>query len=282
MSIERVAVLGAGVMGAQIAAHCANAGLEVLLLDIVPDGAKDRNVVAKTALARMAKADPAPFMSKRLTRKVTPGNLEDDLGRLDGVDWIVEAVIERLDVKHGLYARIAQTAKPQAILSSNTSTLPRASTRGRHGSDARAAFSHHPLLQPASIHAPARAGRRCGSSVDARGRRAAPRPSPRQRLGKSVVACKDTPGFIANRIGSFWIQAAINGAIEHGLSVEEADAIMGRPFGFPEDGHFWPRRSRRPRPHPLCRQAASPQLLPPTDGYNLVRKDIPLLETHDR
>ena len=273
MSIERVAVLGAGVMGAQIAAHCANAGLEVLLLDIVPDGAKDRNVVAKTALARMAKADPAPFMSKRLTRKVTPGNLEDDLGRLDGVDWIVEAVIERLDVKHGLYARIAQTAKPQAILSSNTSTLPRAAlVEGMDPALERRFLVTHFFNPPRYMRLlELVAGASVDREVVERFRSFA-----EQRLGKNVVDCEDTPGFIANRIGSFWIQAAINGAIEHGLTVEEADAIMGRPFGFPKTGIFGLIDLVGLDLIPYVDRSLA-AALPPTDGYNLVRKDIPLL-----
>ena len=93
MDIKQVAVIGAGVMGSGIAAHFANAGVPVLLLDIVPNGATNRNAVAEGALARMAKADPAPFMSKAAAKLVTPGNTEDDLGKLAGCDWIVEAVL---------------------------------------------------------------------------------------------------------------------------------------------------------------------------------------------
>ena len=117
-------MIGAGVMGSGIAAHFANAGVPVLLLDIVPKGATDRNVIAEGALARMAKADPAPFMSKSAARLVTPGNTEDDLGKLAGCDWIVEAVLEDPAVKQDLYARIEQVMKPGAAVSSNTSTIP--------------------------------------------------------------------------------------------------------------------------------------------------------------
>ena len=117
--IRRVAVLGAGVMGAQIAAHCANAGLEVLLLDIVPGDAQDRNMLAAGAIARMLKTEPAPFMSKRFARRITAGNLEDDFDRLADVDWVVEAVIERLDIKHDLYRRLEAVLRADAILSSN-------------------------------------------------------------------------------------------------------------------------------------------------------------------
>ena len=99
MQIQSAAVIGAGVMGAGIAAHLANAGVPVLLLDIVPEGAADRNALAAGAVRKMLKADPAPFMTKRAARLVTPGNLEDDLDKLAKVDWIVEAVIEDPKIK---------------------------------------------------------------------------------------------------------------------------------------------------------------------------------------
>ena len=124
MAIETVAVIGAGVMGAAIAAHVANAGTRVLLLDIVPEGATDRNALAAGAVARMLKADPAPFMGAKAARLVAPGNLEDDLGRLAEADWIIEAVVERLDVKQALYAKVEAARKPGSIVSSNTSTIP--------------------------------------------------------------------------------------------------------------------------------------------------------------
>ena len=99
MSINRVAVLGAGVMGSGIAAQVANAGFEVILLDIVPDGANDRNVIAAGAVDKMLKTKPAPFMDPKNARRISTGNLEDDLGMLAEADWIIEAVIERLDVR---------------------------------------------------------------------------------------------------------------------------------------------------------------------------------------
>ena len=106
MQIKKAAVIGSGVMGSGIAAHLANAGVPTLLLDIVPEGATDRNAIAAGALKRMAKADPAPFMSKTAARLVTPGNIEDHLDRLADVNWVVEAVLEDPGVKQTLYARI--------------------------------------------------------------------------------------------------------------------------------------------------------------------------------
>ena len=122
--IKKVAVIGAGVMGAAIAAHVANAGVLVLLLDIVPEGAKSRNMLAEGAVAKMLKTDPAPFMGAAAAKLVKPGNIEDDLASLADCDWIIEAVVERLDIKQALYAKIETVRKPGAMVSSNTSTIP--------------------------------------------------------------------------------------------------------------------------------------------------------------
>ncbi len=235
MAIERAAVIGAGVMGAGIAAHFANAGIPVLLLDVVPDGADDRNTLAAGAIQRMLKAQPAPFMTKRAAKLVTPGNLEDDIGRLSEVDWIVEAVIEDLAIKRDLYGRVDAARKPGSIVSSNTSTLTIASlTDGMTD-----AFAHDFLI--AHFFNPPRymrlmelvSGPRTRADAIAEVREFADK-----RLGKTVVECHDTPSFIANRIGSFWIRCAIGAAIGRGLSVEEADALMGRPIGVPKSGVF--------------------------------------------
>src|SRR5690349_3036055 len=122
--IRKAAVIGAGVMGAAIAAHLANVGIPSLLLDIVPEGAKDRNIIARTGVEKALKAKPAAFYSKRGAQLITIGNIEDDLEKLADVDWIVEAVIERPDIKQNLYSKIEQVLQPNTIISSNTSGLP--------------------------------------------------------------------------------------------------------------------------------------------------------------
>src|SRR5437762_4651722 len=123
--IRKAAVLGAGVMGAAIAAHLANVGIPSLLLDIVPSGeTKDRSSIARSGLEKTLKARPAAFYSKLGTQLVTVGNIEDDLHQLSGVDWIIEAVIERLDIKHDLYSKLETVLTPGTIISSNTSGLP--------------------------------------------------------------------------------------------------------------------------------------------------------------
>ena len=108
-NFKRVAVIGAGVMGAGIAAHLANAGVQVLLLDIVPNDAADRNQIAKDAIAKLLKTNPAPLMHKRFAKNITPGNIADDLPQVKECDWVIEAIIERLDIKQDLYHKIAQS-----------------------------------------------------------------------------------------------------------------------------------------------------------------------------
>ncbi len=124
MEIKRAAVIGAGVMGSGIAAHLANAGIDVMLMDIVPDGANDRSSIARGAIARLLKTDPAPLTHKRNARRISPGNIEDDLGKLAEADWIVEVVIEKLEIKHEIYKKIDAHRKKGSIVSSNTSTIP--------------------------------------------------------------------------------------------------------------------------------------------------------------
>ena len=235
MAIERAAVLGAGVMGSGIAAQIANAGIPVLLLDVVPEGAADRNALAQGALDRMQKADPAPFMSRQAARLVTPGNLEDDLEKLGEADWIVEVVIENLEIKRALYARLEKVRKRGSIVSSNTSTLPLARlTEGLSKSFARDFLITHFFNPPRYmrlleiVQGPKTRPEAAAAIADFADR----------RLGKSVVMCKDTPGFIANRIGSYWMQAAFAAAFEMGVPVEEADAVLGRPLGIPKTGIF--------------------------------------------
>ncbi len=235
MAITKVAVIGSGVMGGGIAAHVANAGLSVVLLDIVPPGAKNRNIVAEQAIERLLKTDPAPLMHRDFARRITPGNLEDHLGLLADCDWIVEAVLERLDVKHATYAKIEQARKPGSIVSSNTSTIPLHDLVGTMPESFQRDFLITHFFNPPRymrlleiVKGPktrAEAVQAIDEFCDL-------------RLGKGVIHAKDTPGFIANRIGGMWIQSALQGAFDLGLSVEEADAIMGRPFGMPRTGVF--------------------------------------------
>ncbi|MET0368855.1 MAG: 3-hydroxyacyl-CoA dehydrogenase NAD-binding domain-containing protein [Methylobacterium sp.] len=233
--IRKVAVIGAGVMGSGIAAHVANAGVPVLLMDIVPEGAADRNALAKGAIARMLKTEPAAFMSPRAAKLVEACNIEDHLDRLADVDWIVEVVIERLDAKQALYRRIDAVRRPGTAVSSNTSTIPLdALIEGMPDAFAKDFLITHFFNPPRYMRLlEVVTGPKTDPALAATVTDFADR-----RLGKSVVACKDRPGFIANRLGIFWIQNAIAAADDLGVPVEEADAIMGRPFGIPKTGVF--------------------------------------------
>jgi 3-hydroxyacyl-CoA dehydrogenase len=233
--IKKVAVIGAGVMGSGIAAHVANAGIPVVLLDIVPEGAENRNVVAEGAVQKMLKQKPAPFMHKRNAKRITTGNLEDNLDLVADCDWICEAIIEKLEIKQDLYARLEGVRKKGSIVTSNTSTIPlNKLVEGLPESFARdfgvTHFFNPPrymrlfeLVAGEKTRAEAIAALRAFGDVT---------------LGKEVVDCNDTPGFIANRIGIYWSYVALSAAYDLGLTVEEADAIVGRPMGIPKTGIF--------------------------------------------
>lgn len=271
--IAKVGVIGAGVMGAGIAAHFANAGLPVVLLDIVPEGATDRNVIAAGAIEKMKKTKPAPFMSAARARLVTPGNLEDHLELLADCDWIVEAVVERLDVKQSVYRRLDAVRRPGTIVSSNTSTIPISHlVEGLPETFARDFLVTHFFNPPRYMRLlEVVAGKATRPEVVA-----AVTAFADERLGKSVVACKDTPGFIANRIGTFWLEAATKAAIEGGLTVEEADSVAGRPMGFPKTGIFGllDLVGLDLGPHIAASLLAT---LPADDPYREIYEDRPLL-----
>ncbi len=235
-AIHKAAVLGAGVMGAAIAAHLANVGIPSLLLDIVPaDAGKDRDKVARIGLEKTLKARPAAFYSKRAASLVTIGNIEDDLEELADVDWIIEAVVERLDIKHALYTKIEQVLTPGTIITSNTSGLPaHMLTEGRS-----ADFRSHFLIT--HFFNPVRYMRllELVPDVDT---------DPElmqfmqhfstEVLGKGVVLCKDTPNFIANRIGVYGFMSTLNYALQEGYTVSEVDAILGPNMGRPKSATF--------------------------------------------
>lgn len=234
-TINKVCVIGAGVMGAGIAAQVANAGVPVLLLDIVPKDGADRDAIAKGAVAKMLKTEPAPFMSPAAAKLVETGNIEDHLDKVAECDWIVEAVVERLDIKQALYARLEELKRPGTAVSSNTSTIPLGHlVEGRSEQFKNDFLITHFFNPPrymrlieivTSEHTDAGVAAKVEQFVD-------------HRMGKRIVRAKDTPGFIANRIGTYWLAVAINAAMDQGLTVEEADQIGGRPMGVPKTGIF--------------------------------------------
>jgi len=239
--IQKAVVLGAGTMGARIAAHFANAGLPCVLLDIVPPDwkpgtpASDRNRLARNGVEAAKKSRPAAFFNAALAEKIAIGNFEDDLARCAEADWIIEVVAENLEIKRNLLARVAPFRKPGAIVTTNTSGLPvHLIAEG---------LSHEFQQHWAGTHFfnPPRYLKLVEVIPG-------PKTSPdvmetlREfcdvRLGKGVVVAKDTPNFIANRIGTFSMLNAMRLMHELGMTVEEVDACTGPAVGWPKSATF--------------------------------------------
>jgi 3-hydroxyacyl-CoA dehydrogenase len=233
--IKRVAVLGAGTMGAAIAAHCANAGLEVDLLDIAPKEGDDKNAVVKAGYERMQKAKPANLMSKAVAERIRLGNFDDDFARVAEADWILEAIIEKLEPKQGLMARVEEIAKETAIVSSNTSGIPlRSVAEGRSEGFKKRFLGTHFFNPPRylklmEIIPTAETDGEIVEAVRAFGERL---------LGKGGVIAKDTPSFIANRLGGYAGMQSARYAFENGYGIEEIDAITGPLVGHPKTATF--------------------------------------------
>ena len=274
MAISKVCVIGAGVMGSGIAAQVANAGIPALLLDIVPLGATDRNILAKAALERLLKAEPAPLMSKAAAKLIEIGNVEDDLAKLGECDWIIEAVTEKLEAKQALYQKIQSSRKLGSILSSNTSTLPLKMLMDGMPAAMSQDFCITHFFNPPRYMRLLEVVAGPDTRVDAISQITE---FSDVKLGKAVVRAKDRPGFIANRIGVFWIQCAVNAAREFGLTVEEADAVMGKPIGAPKSGVFdlLDIVGLDLQPHI---DASLRFALPKTDAYVQMPADFPLMK----
>lgn len=273
-SIQKVVVIGSGVMGSQIAAHIANAGVPVLLLDIVPKEGDDRNALAKAALERLLKTEPAPFMHPQNAKLIALGNVEDDFEKLKDADWIVEAVVENPKIKSDIYRRIDAVRKPGTIVSSNTSTIPlKVLLEGQSAAFAEDFFITHffnPVRYMRLLELITGPQTRADSI-------ALIRDFCDRKMGKGVVVCKDTPGFIANRLGTFFMQTAINATLDLGLTVEEADATAGRPMGVPKTGVFGLVDLIGLDLMPLIAKSLL-ATLPADDGYRAIFRDPPLFQ----
>ncbi len=247
--INRVAVLGAGVMGATIAAHLANAGLEVLLLDIVPkelssqeesaglnlESSSVRNRIAANGLAGLLKMKPAPLYLKEYASQIEIGNFEDDLTKLKGCDWIIEVVIEHLPIKKQLFEKLIPHLNPEAILSTNTSGLSVNEMADSLPVDVRKRFMVTHFFNPPRYM-------RLLEIVPCNETEPAVVDDLavfiRQRLGKGIVYAKDTPNFIANRIGVYAIYKGIEHMLDMDMTVEEVDVIAGPATARPKSAAF--------------------------------------------
>jgi len=236
ITVKKAAVLGAGTMGAQIAAHLANAGIPTLLLDIVPrDDAGDRNSVARAGFEAAKKSRPAAFFTADLAALVSVGNFEDDLASLKDCDLIIEAVVENLEIKRSLYEKVELHRRPGAVIASNTSGIPLKQLAEGRSEDFRAHFlGLHFFNPPRYMHLVelirtewTKPEVSCSmfGFLD-------------ERLGKGVVIAKDRPNFIANRIGTFGALVTIHAMVEDGYSIEEVDKITGPAAGRPKTATF--------------------------------------------
>ena len=235
--ISKVAILGAGTMGARIAAHFANAGVPSYLLDIVPPDADSpaRNKIAAAGLDAAKKSKPAAFMEPSLAKLVTVGNFDDDLKKLGEVDWIIEAVVENLEIKRALLRKVEAVRKPGTIITTNTSGLPVGKIAEGFSDDFRWAwFGTHFFNPPRYMRLleiiPTPEADR--AAIDAIAHFCD------VRLGKGVVIAKDTPNFIGNRIGTFSVLNVIRLMQEMGLTIEEVDALTGQAVGWPKSATF--------------------------------------------
>lgn len=232
--IRTAAVIGAGTMGLGIAGQLANAGVDVVLLDVPAQG-PDRNAIAARAIERLLDESRPGLLHESLQDHITIGNIEDDLGRICDADWIAEAVVERLDIKRALYKQIDAVRKSRSIVSSNTSTIPISLLVEDMPGAFREEFAITHFFNPVRYMRLLELVKGESTKPEVIGSLEAFGDG---TLGKGVVTCNDTPGFLANRVGVFAMQKALHAAFDMGLSPEQADAVFGRPLGIPKTGVF--------------------------------------------
>ncbi len=247
--IKKVAILGSGVMGSRIACHFANIGCEVILLDIAPkeiseqelkkgltlDSPAFKNKIVNQSLEFAVKSNPSPIYRKSFAKRISTGNFDDDMSKISTCDWIIEVVIERLDIKHLVFDQVEKFRKPGTIISSNTSGIPIHMMLEGRSDDFKAHFCGSHFFNPP----------RYLQLLEI-----IPTPSTNQEvidflmdygqrfLGKKTVLCKDTPAFIANRVGVYGIMALFHTVEEMGLTVEEVDKLTGPVLGRPKSATF--------------------------------------------
>ena len=234
MDINKVVVIGSGTMGSGIAAQVANAGIEVTLLDL-PSKDGLRNEITEKAKDKILKSRPPLLVQKNKIDLITAGNIEDNFNIVSQADWVVEAVVERIDIKHNIYQKIEAVRKTDSIISSNTSTIPLKILSEKMSSQMKKNFCITHFFNPVRymslleiVTEPVNDLEKINilkSFCDT-------------KLGKGVIICNDTPGFLGNRVGVYAMQVAMTEAFKMNLSIEEADAIFGRPMGIPKTGIF--------------------------------------------
>lgn len=248
-TIKKVAVIGSGIMGSGIACHFANIGVEVLLLDIVPKEPTDaekakgltleskqvRNRIVNESLTKTLKSKPSPIYDQKFAKRITTGNLEDDLPKIKDVDWVMEVVVERLDIKKSVFEQIEKYRKPGTLITSNTSGIPIKFMNEGRSEDFQQHFAVTHFFNPPRY---------------LKLFEVVPGPNCKQEvtdflmmygekfLGKTSVLAKDTPAFIGNRIGIFGIMSLFHQVKELGLTIEEVDKLTGPVIGRPKSATF--------------------------------------------
>lgn len=230
---KHIAVIGSGTMGAGIAGQIANAGHSVLLLDL--PGETSPNAISAAALQRLLQSEPPALMHKSAADLIRVGNIQDDFHRLAEADWIVEAVVERLDIKRDLYHRLNEVIPAECIVTSNTSTIPISLLVETLPASFQQRFAITHYFNPVRYMRLLELVRGSETRDDVMAKLA---DFNDRELGKGVVACNDTPGFLGNRVGVFALQVGIDEATRLNLPIESADALMGRPMGIPKTGVF--------------------------------------------
>jgi 3-hydroxyacyl-CoA dehydrogenase len=237
LHIGKAAVLGAGTMGAAIAAHLSNAGIPTLLLDIAPreEGAKDKNSVVKSLWEAAKKLKPAPFMLAENAGLITLGNFTEDMPKLKDCDFVIEAVVERLDIKHSIFSEVEKHRKPGSIIASNTSGIPISSIAEPFTDDFKKHFVGVHFFNPprymklveviGTQWSDGEVACKLSGFLD-------------QRLGKGVVPAKDRPNFIANRVGVYSIMCVLDEMIKQGFTPTEVDQMTGKAIGHASSATF--------------------------------------------
>ena len=228
MNINKVVVIGSGTMGSGIAAHLCNANIPVILLDL-------KTEIAEKAKERILKSRPPLLFSKTKINSLKTGNIIDDFKNVADADWIIEAVVERIDIKHDIYQKIFEKRKKGSIVSSNTSTIPLKILSEKLKDDDKKDFCITHFFNPVRYMGLLEIVR---DKLNDSNKIEVLKNFCERSLGKGVIVCGDTPGFLGNRIGVYAMQVAMKEAIKMNLSVEEADSVFGRPMGIPKTGVF--------------------------------------------
>ena len=228
MEIKKVVVIGSGTMGSGIAAHLCNADVPVTLLDLTTD-------ISTKARERIHKSRPPLLIDKSKIDNIKVGNINDDFNVVKEADWIVEAVVERIDIKHNIYEKIFKNRKTGAIVSSNTSSIPIKILSEKLSQEEKKDFCITHFFNPVRYMGLLEIVKNENNDLE---KINSLKKFCEKELGKGAIVCNDTPGFLGNRIGVYAMQVAMTEAFKMKLSIEEADAVFGRPMGIPKTGVF--------------------------------------------